>query len=71
MAHRLPRYRAIAERWGVTVEADEIEAVRDPQDFVALVAAALGPRERDDLPLSGQPHRHRPRQGHGHRHRPR
>jgi hypothetical protein len=42
MAHRLPRYQAMAERWGVTVEADEIEALRDPQDFEALVAAALG-----------------------------
>ena len=26
MAHRLPRYQAIADRWGVTVEAAEIEA---------------------------------------------
>ena len=33
MAHRLPRYPAIAERWGVTVEAAEVAAVRDPQDF--------------------------------------
>jgi hypothetical protein len=42
MAHRLPRYQAIAERWGVTVEAADVAAVRDPQDFAALVAAALG-----------------------------
>ena len=41
MPHRLPRYRAIAERWGVTVEAAEVEGLRDPQDFEALVAAAL------------------------------
>ena len=44
MAHRLPRYAAIAERWGVTVEAAEVEAVRDPQDFVALVAEAIARR---------------------------
>jgi len=44
MAHRLPRYAAIADRWGVTVEAAEIEAVRDPQDFIALIATALGRR---------------------------
>ena len=44
MAHRLPRYAAIAERWGVTVEAAEVEAVRDPQDFTALVAEAIARR---------------------------
>ena len=41
MAHRLPRYRAMAERWGVTVEAAEVAAVRTPHDFEALVAEAL------------------------------
>ena len=41
MAHRLPRYAAMADRWGVTVEAAEVAAVRDPQDFDALVAEAL------------------------------
>jgi hypothetical protein len=41
MAHRLPRYQAIADRWGVTVEAAEVAAVRDPADFVDLVAEAL------------------------------
>ena len=44
IAHRLPRYRAMAERWGVTVEAAEIAAVRDPQDFCALVAEAIARR---------------------------
>ncbi len=44
MAHRLPRYAAMAERWGVTVEAAEVAAVRDPQDFHALIAEALGRR---------------------------
>ena len=44
MAHRLPRYAAMAARWGVTVEAAEVAEVRDPQDFDALVAEALGRR---------------------------
>jgi hypothetical protein len=44
MAHRLPRYRAMAERWGVTVEAAEVASVRDPADFDALVAAAIARR---------------------------
>jgi len=44
VAHRLPRYRAIAERWGVTVEADEVAAVRDPADFRELIAGAIGRR---------------------------
>jgi hypothetical protein len=44
MSHRLPRYQAMADRWGVTVEAAEVAAVRDPQDFDALVAAALDRR---------------------------
>jgi hypothetical protein len=41
VAHRLPRYQAIAERWGVTVEAEEVAAVRDPADFDALIEKAL------------------------------
>ena len=44
MAHRLPRYAAMAARWGVTVEATEVAAVRDPQDFDALIAEALARR---------------------------
>jgi hypothetical protein len=41
LAHRLPRYDAIAERWGVTVEAAEIEALQSPADFDALIAEAI------------------------------
>lgn len=44
IAHRLPRYQAIAERWGVTVEAEEIAALRDPVDFDDLVVSALARR---------------------------
>lgn len=41
LEHRLPLYDAIARNWGVTVEAAEIEAVRTPADFDALIAEAL------------------------------
>jgi hypothetical protein len=41
LAHRLPRYDAIGEGWGVTVEAAEIEALRSPADFDALIAEAI------------------------------
>jgi hypothetical protein len=44
LAHRLPRYAAIARNWGVTVEAEEIAAVRDPSDFTDLIAAAIARR---------------------------
>ena len=37
---RQPRYAAMA-RWGVTVTAEEVEAVRMPGDFDALIARAL------------------------------
>ncbi|MBF9047304.1 ATPase [Rhodobacterales bacterium LSUCC0031] len=42
MAHRAPLYAAMARNWGLTVTAAEVEAVRDAQDAVAMVAAALG-----------------------------
>ena len=41
LAHRQPRYRAMAQNWGVTVAADDISAVRSEADFVDLVARAL------------------------------
>ena len=67
MAHRLPRYQAIAERWGVTVEAAEVAAVRDPHDFEALVADGARPTdarrdERAATTTAITTHEH----GHGH-----
>lgn len=44
IAHRLPRYAAMAERWGVVVEADEVAEVRDPRDFDALMETAIARR---------------------------
>lgn len=42
LAHRQPRYRAIAETWGVTVSAEDIARVGSEADLVDLVARALG-----------------------------
>ena len=53
MAHRLPRYAAMAARWGVTVEAAEVAAVRDPQDFDALDRRARSPA--DDATTTPRP----------------
>jgi len=41
MAHRQPRYGAIAKNWGVTVAASDIAQVRDAADFDALMMRAL------------------------------
>lgn len=41
LAHRAPRYAAMAANWGVTVTADEIAAVHDTDSFDALIARAL------------------------------
>ena len=41
LAHRQPRYAAMARNWGVTVTADEIAQVKTADDFDTLIAAAL------------------------------
>ncbi len=41
LAHRQPRYRAMAENWGVAIRAEEVAKVRDADDFTALIATAL------------------------------
>ena len=41
LAHRQPRYRAIAENWGVTLKADDVAQVTSEGDFVEVIAAAL------------------------------
>ena len=38
--HRQPRYAAMA-RWGVTVTAEEVAAVRNPADFDNLIGLAI------------------------------
>ncbi len=41
LAHRIPHYDALGARWGVTVAAAEIEGLRSPADFDALIAEAI------------------------------
>ncbi len=41
LAHRQPRYEAMARNWGVTVTADQISTVRDASDFEDVIAQAL------------------------------
>ncbi|WP_293572757.1 ATPase [Phaeobacter sp.] len=41
LAHRQPRYSAMAQNWGVTVTADQIGKVRDEHDFTDVIADAL------------------------------
>ncbi len=41
LAHRQPRYAAMARNWGVSVSAAEIEQVRDSGDFDELIERAL------------------------------
>ncbi|MEO1316654.1 MAG: ATPase [Pseudomonadota bacterium] len=38
---RVPRYDAIGEHWGVTVDAAEVAALRSAEDFDALIAEAI------------------------------
>ena len=44
LAHRQPRYRAMAENWGITVQADDITRVRNEVDMIDLIASALEAR---------------------------
>jgi hypothetical protein len=39
---RLPRYQAIADQYGYTIDATDIATVKGEDDFIRLVAAALG-----------------------------
>lgn len=41
LEHRLPVYEAMAKNWGVTIEAEEVHDIRDPQDFTSLIAKAI------------------------------
>ncbi len=42
--HRQPRYRAMAERWGITLQAEEVYAVKSAEDFDDLIARTLEAR---------------------------
>ena len=38
---RLPRYRAMAKHWGVTISADDVMQVKTPEEFNKLIAKEL------------------------------
>ena len=44
IGHRVPRYQAIADKWGAAISADEVAKVRTAEDFNMLIAAALDKR---------------------------
>lgn len=44
---RLPRYSAIAEKYGYTIAAEEVSRVRDDHDFVELIEKAIDRRQRN------------------------
>jgi hypothetical protein len=44
LAHRQPRYAAMAKNWGIRVTADDVAAVTTPDGFDALIARALEAR---------------------------
>jgi hypothetical protein len=41
VAHRRPKYEAIAKKYGYTVDARSAEAVNNEHDFLELVAGVL------------------------------
>ncbi|MBE9476851.1 MAG: ATPase [Proteobacteria bacterium] len=41
LADRLPRYKAIAQKWGITVQATDIHRVKTSADFDNVIADAL------------------------------
>lgn len=44
LAHRQPRYQAMADNWGLTVTANDMSTVRDAGDFTDIIAQALETR---------------------------
>ena len=41
LAHRQPRYKAMAERWGLTISMQAVTKVHDSDGFVKMIADAL------------------------------
>ena len=41
LAHRQPRYKAMADKWGITVPQQAVEQVKDTEGFVSMIADAL------------------------------
>ena len=41
LAHRQPRYKAMADNWGITIQANDVAQVRSQDDMMDLIANAL------------------------------
>lgn len=41
LAHRQPRYKAMADKWGITVPQDAVTRVHNQEGFVSMIADAL------------------------------
>ena len=48
LQHRAPRYAALAENWGLTINAEDIWAIKSATDFDDLIAGALAMRAGDE-----------------------
>lgn len=44
LAHRSPIYRAMADNWGITIQAADVAAIKSPEDFDALIENRLAAR---------------------------
>ncbi|RPE71376.1 hypothetical protein EDD53_0494 [Pacificibacter maritimus] len=42
LAHRQPRYQAMADKWGVTIRAEDVAKATTPQAFCDVISQALG-----------------------------
>ncbi|WP_050603537.1 hypothetical protein [Ruegeria sp. 6PALISEP08] len=47
LAHRQPRYEAMAENWGVTIAANDIGKIRDAADFDELIERTLETKRKN------------------------
>ena len=41
LAHRQPRYEAMAKNWGITLDADDVSNIETAEDFGMLIAHAI------------------------------
>lgn len=47
LAHRQPRYEAMAKNWGITLDYEDVKQITGPEDFSALIATALDKRPQE------------------------
>lgn len=46
LAHRQPRYQAMADNWGITLDYEHVKQIKGPADFHSLIATALDNRPK-------------------------